>query len=138
MMAQEIGELLGARYLIEGTTLRFDDTLLIDVQLVDALEGTIAWGDRFSVVAANVLQVQREIATKIASSLHSGMREVEKHAILGTGPRDLDVYELTLRGIARKHQFSPEATRAGRADLRRRSAGTRITLRPGPISPGSI
>ena len=117
MMAQEIGELLGARYLIEGTTQRFDDTLLIDVQLVDALEGTIAWGDRFSVVAANVLQVQREIATKIASSLHSGMREVEKHAILGTGPRDLDVYELTLRGIARKRQFSPEATRAGRADL---------------------
>ena len=37
--------------------------------------------------------------------------------ILGAGPRDLDVYELTLRGIARKHQFSPEATRAGRADL---------------------
>jgi adenylate cyclase len=45
------------------------------------------------------------------------MREVEKHAILGAPPRDLDVYELTLRGIARKHQFSPEATRAGRADL---------------------
>ena len=27
------------------------------------------------------------------------------------------MYELTLRGIARKHQFSPEATRDGRADL---------------------
>lgn len=117
MMAQEIGERLGARYLVEGTTQRSDDTLLIDVQLVDALEGTIAWGDRFSLVAGNVPQVQREIATKIAGSLHAGMREAEKHAILGVGPRDLDVYELTLRGIARKHQFSPEATRAARADL---------------------
>jgi tetratricopeptide (TPR) repeat protein len=45
------------------------------------------------------------------------MREAEKHAILGTGPRDLDVFELTLRGIARKHQFSPDATRAARSDL---------------------
>jgi TolB-like protein len=117
MMAQEIGEHLGARYLVEGTTQRIVDTLLVDVQLIDALEGTVSWGDRFSVVAANVLQVQREIATKIAGSLHSGMREAEKHAILGAGPRDLNVYELTLRGIARKHQFSPEATRAGRADL---------------------
>lgn len=78
MMAQEIGERLGARYLVEGTTQRSDDTLLIDVQLVDALEGTIAWGDRFSLVAGNVPQVQREIATKIAGSLHAGMREAEQ------------------------------------------------------------
>ena len=117
LTAQEIGEHLRARYLVEGTIQRSDDTLLVDVQLVDALEGTIAWGDRFSAVAANVLQVQREIASKDRGSLHSGMREVEKHAILGAAPRDLDVYQLTLRGLARKHQFSPEATRAGRADL---------------------
>ena len=117
MMALEIGEQLGARYLVEGTTQRLEGTLLVDVQIVDALQGTIAWGDRFSAVAANIAQVQREIANKIAGSLHSGMREAEKHAVLGAGPRDLDVYELTLRGIARKHQFSPEATRAGRADL---------------------
>ncbi len=117
MLAREIGEYLGARYLVEGTTQRSNDTLLVDVQLVDAREGTIAWGDRFAVIAANLPVVQREIASKIAGRLHSGMREVEKHAILGAGPRDLDVYELTLRGIARKHQFSPQGTRAGRADL---------------------
>lgn len=117
LTAQEIGEYLGARYLVEGTIQRSDGTLLVDVQLVDAMEGTIAWGDRFSAVAANVPQVQREIASKIAGSLHAGMREAEKHAILGAGPRDLDVYQLTLRGIARKHQFSPEAARAARADL---------------------
>ena len=117
LTAQEIGEHLRARYLVEGTIQRSDDTLLVDVQLVDALEGTIAWGDCFSAVAANVAQVQRAIAGKVAGSLHSGMREAEKHAILAAGPRDLDVYQLTLRGLARKHQFSPEATRAGRADL---------------------
>jgi tetratricopeptide (TPR) repeat protein len=103
--------------LVEGRIQRSDDALLVDVQLVDALEGTIAWGDRFSAVAANVAQVRRAIAGKVAGSLHSGIREAEKHAILGTSPRDLDVYQLTLRGLARKHQFSPEATRAGRADI---------------------
>lgn len=117
LTAQDIGSHLGARYLVEGTTQRAGDTLLVDVQLVDTLEGTIAWGDRFSAVASDVPQVQQEIAGKIAGSMHSGMREAEKHAILGAGPRDLDVYELTLRAIARKHQFSPHATRAGRADL---------------------
>jgi adenylate cyclase len=117
LLAQELGEQLGARYLVEGTAQRIDGTLVVDVQLVDARDCSIAWGDRFSANAPNVLQVQHEIASRIAGSLHSGMREVEKHAILGAPPRDLDVYELTLRGIARKHQFNPEATRAGRADL---------------------
>jgi TolB-like protein/tetratricopeptide (TPR) repeat protein len=117
LMAQELGEQLGARYLVEGTTQRIDGTITVDVQLVDTRDGSIAWGDRFSASAPNVLHVQHEIASRIAGSLHSGLREVEKHAILGAPPRDLDVYELTLRGFARKHLFSGEATRAGRADL---------------------
>jgi TolB-like protein len=117
LMAQELGERLGARYLVEGTALRLQDSLIADVQLVDTRDGSIVWGDRFSAAAEDIPQVQRMIAGTIAGSLHSSMRETEKHAILGAPPRDLDVYELTLRGIARKHQFNPEATRAGRADF---------------------
>ena len=117
LMAQELGERLGARYLVEGTARRFQDSLIADVQLVDTRDGSIVWGDRFSATAEDILQVQRMIAGTIAGSLHSSMRETEKHAILGAAPRDLDVYELTLRGMARKHQFSPETTRTGRADF---------------------
>lgn len=117
LLAQELGEKLGARYLVEGTAQRLDGTLVVDVQLVDARDGSIAWGDRFSAHAPTVPQVQREIASRIAGSLYSGMREVVKHAILGAPPRDLDVYELSLRAIARKHQFNPEATRTARTDL---------------------
>jgi TolB-like protein/Tfp pilus assembly protein PilF len=117
LIAQELGEQLGARYLVEGTAQRLELTLIVDVQLVDARDGSIAWGDRFFATAPSVPQLQQEIASRIAGSLPSGIREVEKHAILGAPPRDLDVYELTLRGIARKHQFNLEATRAGRADL---------------------
>lgn len=117
LLAQELGERLGARYIVEGTAQRNDGTLVVDVQIVDTRDGSIAWGDRFSANAPSIPQVQQDIASRIAGSLRSGIREVEKHAILGAPPRDLDIYELTLRGIARKHQFSPEATRAGRADL---------------------
>ena len=117
LVARELGEQLGVRYLVEGTAQRIDGTLIVDAQVVDTRDGSIAWGDRFSAGASNVPRVQQEMASRIAGSLHSGIREVEKHAILGAPPRDLDVYELTLRGIARKHQFNPDATRAGRADL---------------------
>jgi TolB-like protein/Tfp pilus assembly protein PilF len=117
LMAQELGERLGARYLVEGSAERGGDELLVDVQLVDAADGTIAWGDRFSALAQDIPRVRREISAKIATSLHAGMREAEKHAILERPPRDLDVFTLTLRGLALKHQFHPDATREGRRDL---------------------
>ena len=117
LMAQDLGAQLGARYLVEGTAQRLDDTLLVNVQLVDARDGSIAWGDRFTARAGDIPEVQQAIAGRIAANLVSSMRETEKQAILGRAPQDFDVYELTLRGIARKHQFSPDAYRAGRHDL---------------------
>jgi TolB-like protein/Tfp pilus assembly protein PilF len=114
--AQELGERLGARYLVEGTAQRSKDMLVVDVQLVDARNGIIAWGDRFSAKAADIPLLQRRIATKIAASLRVSMHETEKQAVLGQAPQTLGVYELTLRG-ASKHRFNPEATRAAREDL---------------------
>jgi adenylate cyclase len=136
LTAQEIGEHLRTRYLVEGTIQRSDDTLMVDVQLVDALEGTIAWGDCFSAVAAHVPQVHREIASKIAVSLHSGMREVEKHAILGVPPRDLDVYELTCVALPASINSVLRRLELEEPILKRRFAVIRITRPPALISPG--
>jgi adenylate cyclase len=116
-LARDLGAQLGVRYLVEGTAQRSNHTLTVDVQLVDARDGSIAWGDRFSAKAKDIPQVQRAIARKIAANLHSNMRETEKRAILARAPRDLVVFELTLRGIARKHLFSRDDNRAGRQDL---------------------
>jgi TolB-like protein len=114
--AQELGKQLGARYLVEGTTQRVKNEMIVDIQLVDTCDGVIAWGDRFSGEAGDLPSLQRAIAIKISATVRVSMRETEKLAALGRGPRDLDVYELTLRG-ASKHRFSPDATRASRQDL---------------------
>jgi len=111
--AQELGERLGARYLVEGTTQRFKNTLEVDVQLVDARNAVIAWGDRFVAEAADIPRVQRLIANRIAASLRVSVRETERQAALGRAPQDLGVYELTLC----KHEFTGEATQAARANL---------------------
>jgi TolB-like protein/Tfp pilus assembly protein PilF len=117
MRAQDLGEQLGVRYLVEGMAGRSKDTLTVDVQLVDARDGSIAWADRFTAKAEDVPEVQQVMAGRIAGHLISGMKETEKRAILGRAPQDFDVYELTLRGIARKHQFNADAYYAGRQDL---------------------
>jgi TolB-like protein len=114
--AQEIGRQLGARYLVEGTVQRTGETLIVDMQLVDASNGVIVWGDRFSTLADDIPRLQRDIATEIAASVRVSMQQTEKEATLGRAPRDLDVYALTLRGIG-QHQFTAEATHACRRDL---------------------
>lgn len=58
LMAQELGERLGARYLVEGTAQRFQDSLVADVQLVDTRDGSIVWGDRFFAAADDIPQVE--------------------------------------------------------------------------------
>jgi len=111
--AQDLGERLGARYLVEGTAQRFKNMLVVDVQLVDARSAIVAWGDRFSAKAADIPRVQRLIANRIAESLRVSVRETERQAVLGRAPQDLGVYELTLC----KHEFTREATRAARENL---------------------
>jgi TolB-like protein/Tfp pilus assembly protein PilF len=115
-LARDLGERLGARYLVEGTAQRSNDMLVVDVQLVDTRNGVIAWGDRFCATAADIPRVQQLIVTRIAASLRISMREAEKEKVLGRAPRDLGVYELTLRG-AGKHRFNMQATRAAREDF---------------------
>ena len=101
---------------MEGTAQRLKEEILVDVQLVDTQDGTVAWGNQFSAKAVDIPQIQRQIATKIAASVRVEMHETEKHAVLSKGPRDLDVYQLALRAMS-EHRFTPEATRASRQDL---------------------
>jgi TolB-like protein/Tfp pilus assembly protein PilF len=114
--AQELGEQLGARYLVEGTAKRSKDEIVVDVQLVDAREGIVVWGNSFSAKAVDIPRTQRLIANQIAASVRVSMHETEKYIVLGRAPRDLDVYQLTLRAMS-EHRFTPEATRASRQDL---------------------
>jgi len=102
---------------VDGTVQRTADTLVVAIQLIDTRDNTVAWAEQFSASARGVENIQGIVAARIATTLHAGLRETEKHAILRRQPRDLDVYELTLRGLALKHQFNADATLEGRRGL---------------------
>ena len=66
-----------------------------------------------------MVRARDEIVAKVAGTLLSKMRESEKQRATRAPPKSLDVYALTQRGMALKHQFTPDSTRAGRAALHR-------------------
>lgn len=117
--AIEIARELGVYYLLTGSVRRSEDRLRITTQLVDGKSGNNVWAEAYDSTAAKVFDTQDEIVERIVGSLFSEVREIEKNAILRNPPESLDVYELALRGVARKHRLNPSDSVLAREDLAR-------------------
>jgi adenylate cyclase len=116
---RDIARLLKVRYLVDGQVRREGESLLLQVELIDAQDGRVVWIGYRGVTARNLAQGRSELVEGIASNLGASMRRAEERRALQRPPGNLDVYELTLRGYAGKHTFTPESYRAARADLQR-------------------
>ena len=112
-----IGQKLRVRYLVDGSVRRDDEHVHVDVQLIDAHDGAVAWAEKFTLKAEDIPRARDELVEKIAATLHSSLRGTEERSALARPPRDLETYELVLRGIALKHQFNRKATTEARALL---------------------
>src|SRR5712691_5470293 len=67
--AREIGEMLRADYLLEGSVRREADRVRITAQLVDASSESHLWTDVYERNLTDCLSVQAEVAARIAQSL---------------------------------------------------------------------
>lgn len=117
--AAEIARELGVYYLLTGSVRRSGDQLRITTQLVDGKSGTNVWAEAYQSTAETVFDTQDDIVERIVGSLFSEVREIEKGEILRRPPETLDVYELALRGVARKHRLNPADSKLARQDLSR-------------------
>lgn len=117
--AQDIARELGVRYVLEGSIRRGGERIVVNAQLVDGHDGRHVWAERYDLAAGDVHRVQGELVGRIAGILFSEVRETEKAASLRRPPDNLDVYELTLRGLALKHRQSKENFVEGRRSLER-------------------
>ena len=66
---REIGETLGARYLLEGSVRCDGDRVRVTARLVDAPTETHLWSETYDRDLADYLSVQADLATRIAQSL---------------------------------------------------------------------
>ena len=66
---KRIAEELGVRYVLEGSIQKSGDCLRVTAQLIDALDGSHLWSDRFDRELENLFALQEEIAQKILLQL---------------------------------------------------------------------
>ena len=90
---REIGRELNVRYVLEGSVQRGGDRLRVNVQLIDAETGNHLWAERFDKPAADFLDIQDEIVSRLANTLDSEVVEAEaQRASRSPHPDAMDLY----------------------------------------------
>jgi serine/threonine protein kinase len=94
----QVGQQLGASYVLTGTLRRAGARLRINVQLVDTRTDFPLWSERFDREMKDVFEVQDEMARKIAEALRVTLSPEELEALAVKPTENLQAYDLYLRG----------------------------------------
>ncbi len=94
----QIGQQLGAAYVLGGSLRRAGNRLRINAQLVDTHTDFPLWSERYDREMQDVFEVQDEIARKIAEALRITLSPQEQEALAAKPTENLQAYDLYLRG----------------------------------------
>jgi non-specific serine/threonine protein kinase len=94
----QIGQQLGAAYVLTGTVRRAGARLRISAQLVDTQTDFPLWSERFDRELKDVFEVQDEMARKIAEALRVALSPQELEALADKPTENPQAYDLYLRG----------------------------------------
>ncbi len=115
--AAQLAKTLTARYLVNGHVVRQNETIMLEVQLVDLSADQVVWSDSFSSEGGTVVAMTNSIKHKLAGRLLTSVKQASRKQALVSEPMSLATYDLTQRALALKHRFSPSATVEARSLL---------------------
>ena len=98
MTPAQVGQLLGAVYVLTGTVRRAGARLRISAQLIDTRTDFTLWSERFDREMKDVFEVQDEMARKIAEALRVKLSPQELEALADKPTENTQAYDLYLRG----------------------------------------
>ena len=96
--SEEVGRTLKVRYLVDGSVRRPADRVRITARLTDTSRGILLWSEKFDVEFKDVFSVQDEITRQITGALAVRVSALELEQAMAKPPRNLEAYDLVLRG----------------------------------------
>jgi TolB-like protein/class 3 adenylate cyclase len=97
---KQVGRELGVRYVLEGSVRKAGMQLRITGQLIDALNGTHLWADRFDGSLEDVFELQDRVAVSVAGVIEPALQAAEMRRSAARPTPDLSAYDLYLRALA--------------------------------------
>jgi TolB-like protein/class 3 adenylate cyclase len=104
-----IGQELGARYILEGSVRQADQRVRITAQLIEAATGARVWADHFDGSLERVFELQDSVALSIAGVIEPALEVAETLRSAQRPTNDLSAYDLYLRALPIFSRLSKEA-----------------------------
>jgi TolB-like protein len=105
---KQVGEELGAGYVVEGSVRKSGDRVRITVQLNDVANGSHVWAERYDRDAADVFAVQDEITEAIVAAMEPQLYAAENFRARSKHPSSMDAWELVMRAMSHYGHISPQ------------------------------
>jgi adenylate cyclase len=105
---QQIGEELGAQFIVRGSVRRDAARVRLNIQLLDAASGQHLWAQRFDSEIEDVFLVQDEVVETLVSTLAGRVEAARMARARRMPPERLEAYDYVLRGKDLHHRYTPE------------------------------
>ena len=98
---RQIGEELGANFILEGGVLALGERVRINAQLIDAPADEHIWADTYDrqLTAANLFEVQAELAIAIAGQMQTALSESDRALMDEVPTQSIEAYNAYLQGL---------------------------------------
>jgi adenylate cyclase len=116
---REIGRILSARYVLEGSVRKVGNRVRLTAQLIDSLDGSHLWADRFDGGLDDVFDLQDRITQDIVAALEVRLTLGEQVRVWRKRSGSPLVYEYLLKGRALYVNFARHTHARARDQLER-------------------
>ena len=96
--AMEFGRKLGVRAVLIGRMIHIDCSLVVRVELVDSVDGSLIWGEQYTCELSGLLVLQKEISQEIAKNLRLMLASKESMFLVRKLTISSDAFRLYLKG----------------------------------------
>jgi TolB-like protein/Flp pilus assembly protein TadD len=94
----EIGRLLNARYLLDGSIRRSGNRVRVGVQLIEATTARLVWSETYDAEIDDIFKMQDTIAKSVVGAAAVELTRFERERVLAKPTSNLAAYEYVLRG----------------------------------------
>ena len=112
---KQIGQELGARYILEGSIRKVGNRIRINAKLIDAGTEHHIWADRFDRELRDIFALQDDVTRKIVGALKIKLTNVEVERLQNASQANPEAYDVFLRGLKQFRLFTREANSSAAA-----------------------
>ena len=114
---KDVAGRLGVKHILEGSVRKMGSKIRVNTQLIDAVDGSHTWAERYDGNLEDIFQFQDDIREQIVSALQVNLSRTDRLLVERRSTESVRAYDLFLKGRASYFRYTPEDHAAAKSYL---------------------